>query len=294
MNAVLSDEKLSEILNLTVEGDFVDPEGHHAYKVKSVLIENKNLSDEADERFFVNLLTMHKDTIEQLSLTSVVMSSVDSLRTLLKPLAQLKHFEAVNINFKATNECAALALPNLQSISLGKSETNVEFKSVEAMFELFMGSETIESVRLQVVEEEPFNVMNSKFDKLLASLPQLKSLKMEGKASGGFFEKQEFPFKVKQLEVELVGYYWRLLEPRTLFLKSQVGHLKELTLQNLPYDYDGGEVLRFILNEMSLEKFNYDTQALILDSKKQAIKELSFKEVTIGAGLEMLRHFPSE
>jgi hypothetical protein len=83
------------------------------------------------------------------------------------------------------------------------------------------------------------------------------------------------------------------MKPRVDFLKSQNGSLKELRLKRLPFDCDGGDVLKYILDEMNLEVFYFDEIPLILDGKKQQIEEIWSSEATVKSMMEMMKQFPS-
>jgi hypothetical protein len=74
---------------------------------------------------------------------------------------------------------------------------------------------------------------------------------------------------------------------------TQIGFLKDLTIHKLPYDFDGGKVLKFIIEDMKLDKFHYGKIALILNGTKQEVIEFSATETQIQAAFEMFNQFLS-
>ena len=98
-----------------------------------------------------------------------------------------------------------------------------------------------------------------------------------------------------KVETEMItcGWYVGLKCARTNSLKPQIGKLKELTIHELPYDFDGGEVLKFVIEGMRLYTFYYGKIPLILNGAKQDVKEFSASEIQITSAIEMIKQFPS-
>jgi len=67
-----------------------------------------------------------------------------------------------------------------------------------------------------------------------------------------------------------------------------------LTIHKLPFDFDGGKVLKYIIEEMGLQKFYYGKIPLILNGRKQDVKEFEANEIQITSTYEMFRQFPSK
>lgn len=237
------------------------------------------------------IINHFKDSIESLKITETKMKNVEVVREMMKNLTNLKHFEVSDLNFVMQIVCTPLNLPNLQSISMRKER--IYNQSVEELFKLFHNSQQVDKVVLDIPEWSWHGFNHELFNELLKSFPKLNHLVMLGTGSASYFDQNSFPYKVEKLEAYLIGFNWNETTPRLYFLKSQIGSLKELKLHKLPYDYDGGEVLKFIIEEMKLDKFYYGDKLMISNGKKRDdVEEIWFNEVTVTAGMEMLRQFP--
>jgi len=124
----------------------------------------------------------------------------------------------------------------------------------------------------------------------------LKHIELFGAGTGSFFDSDEFLFRILKLETTMITFHWYvgIKTQRVSFLESQKGSLKELTIHRLPYDFDGGRVLKYIIEEMNLDKFYYGKIPLILNGRKQEVKEFEANEIQIQSTFEMFRQFPSK
>lgn len=63
-------------------------------------------------------------------------------------------------------------------------------------------------------------------------------------------------------------------------------------MKNLPADYDGDVLLKFIFEELNLESFIYHEKDLIKNGRKiQSLDEIWIRDKTIMAGMELTRQF---
>jgi len=76
--------------------------------------------------------------------------------------------------------------------------------------------------------------------------------------------------------------------------RCQLEHIKTLTIDKLPSDFDGGKILKYIIEEMNLDKFHYGKIPLILNGQKQEVKEFEANENQIQSTFEMFRQFSCE
>ncbi|KAL7014181.1 hypothetical protein ACKWTF_015786 [Chironomus riparius] len=93
----------------------------------------------------------------------------------------------------------------------------------------------------------------------------------------------------------MITFHWYvgIKSARISFLKTQFGHLKELTIHQLPFDFDGGKVLKYIIEDMELITFNYGKIPLILNGHKEDVRDFEASEIQITSAFEMFRQFPS-
>jgi hypothetical protein len=125
--------------------------------------------------------------------------------------------------------------------------------------------------------------------------PNIRHLELIGEGTGSYFDCDEFPYKIESLEASMVTYHWYvgINTARISFLRAQTGYLKELTIHQLPYDFDGGRVLKYIIEEMRLDKLYYGKIPLILNGTKQQVKKFAANEIQVQSIYEMFRQFPS-
>ncbi|CAH1735069.1 unnamed protein product [Chironomus riparius] len=133
------------------------------------------------------------------------------------------------------------------------------------------------------------------FNQICRNSKSLNHLVLIGAGTGSYFDSDEFPFKITKLETTMITFHWYIgiKSARVDFLKSQKGSLKELTIHELPYDFDGGKVLKYIIEELNLDTFYYGKIPLILNGQKQQVKEFTASEIQITSAFEMIQQFPS-
>jgi hypothetical protein len=93
----------------------------------------------------------------------------------------------------------------------------------------------------------------------------------------------------------MITFHWYvgIRTARKNFLEKQKNYLKELTIHQLPFDFDGGNVLKFIVEQMELDRFYYGNILLIKDQQIQPVQEFMANEIQICAMYEMFRQFSS-
>lgn len=195
---------------------------------------------------------------------------------------RLKKCELYNFNANFKN-----FLPNLIEILLEKS--NFNFLTVAKSFK------SLQSVEIVNHDQTFSGFCHDRFNKLLEALPNIKTLTFDGDGTSSYFDNSNFPFKIQKLNVDTFTFDFSSQSPRISFLKSQQGFLKDLRMKNLPNDDDGGEIIKFIIDEMNLRNFYYRNVALIKDGRKNAkVDEIWMSESQIKAGMELMKQFKSE
>ncbi|XP_070508735.1 uncharacterized protein [Chironomus tepperi] len=132
------------------------------------------------------------------------------------------------------------------------------------------------------------------FNEICRNCKNLYHVILDGAGTGSYFDSDEFPFRIKILDTTMMTYHWYvgIRTERISFLESQKGCLKELRIQQLPFDFDGGRVLKYIIEEMNLDTFYYKNTPLILNGIKQDVKEFAATETQISSAFEMIRQYP--
>lgn len=236
---------------------------------------------------FLNFLNNFANSIETLKLVEVNFGSSLQFQSFFKILGRLKHVEIISCELKVLVDIESLNLPNLQSVSL-KNSSNSFFKAFEGFKHLEV---------LKYVSYDKNVTLTRDLNDLLVKLPTIQHLSLDDVNSAFFINAGPFDFKLSELDVYSTtpDYVRDSFYSERLFYESQEGHLKEMNLQKLPYDNDGGEILRFLLEEMNFEKFVINKTTLIENgSKVEGIDEIEINQMQIFAGLELLRQFMGE
>ncbi|KAL7014171.1 hypothetical protein ACKWTF_015778 [Chironomus riparius] len=178
-------------------------------------------------------------------------------------------------------------LPHLESIYFNKCDDNI--------FKILQNQQSISKITIRNDDWTWNGFPHNIFNKMAKNAQKLKKIVLIGSGTGSFFDTDDISFKVEVLDTTMITFHWYvgIRNGRTSFLKTQLGHLKELTIHQLPFDFDGGKVLKYIIEEMNLDKFYYGKIPLILDGQKQEVKEFEANEIQITSIYEMFKQFPS-
>ncbi|KAG5669017.1 hypothetical protein PVAND_016919 [Polypedilum vanderplanki] len=266
--------------NISFYQHFLQPFSYH---------ENEILTENSELKLILKVINFYKNSIEYFEIFNSKLRSIENLCDILKNLKNLINFKVINVTILTDSSPSIIIFPYLKSVSFLKNHG----ENIEIFFEIFKSNKTIEKIELIDHNWTSFSVNHDAFNSFVRSLPNFKHLVMNGTGTASYFNQNDFPFKLTSLDAYMIGFHWTETRPRLNFLRSQIGNLKDLKLGKLPYDFDGGEVLKFIIEEMNLEKFYYGEIPLILNGQKQEVEEIWFNEVTVMAGMEMLRQFPS-
>lgn len=163
----------------------------------------------------------------------------------------------------------------------------------DEVYNLFQNQKKI--TKIEVVEEKfSWNGFpHDKFDDILKN-SDVNAIKFVGAGTGSYFDNEEFPYLIKKLETTMITFHWYvgIRSGRVTFLQSQP-LLEDLTISELPNDFDGGEVIKYIFKSMNLKNFYYGKTALILDGVRQQVKKIHFTQIKLTSAFELVRTFPS-
>lgn len=178
-----------------------------------------------------------------------------------------------------------LQFPNLKSISFSSCNEN--------LYIFFQNQLSVSKITVISYINSWNGFPHEDFTILANSLQNLKHIEFKGEGTASYFDKQDFPYRIHKLEADFITFNWYIgIEiPRMTFLISQLESLQELRIKNLPNDFDGGLILKFIIERMKLKTFYYGNIPLIINEQKQNVREFSSSETQIEATLEMFRQF---
>lgn len=140
------------------------------------------------------------------------------------------------------------------------------------------------------IMDNTFN--NVIFNSILNKNKNIKHIILEGNGTLSYFNSYIFPF-IEKLEVETLNCGISYGIQRLKIIETNKNTLKEVRINKLPYDFDGGYILKYILEEMCLETFYYQNYPLILQSEKQNIVEIVLTENYISCIYELFKQFPT-
>lgn len=243
----------------------------------------KNLSIDYFDNFY-SIVELFQSSIENFELRKGDFDTFDAVRSSIGGFPKIKSLNLINCRLDRYKDHEELHLPTLKEITFNDCNHNI--------FKIFQ-KQCVEKI---TVRNDTWGWNGFPHDVLAQMLGNVKHLVLIGSGTGSFFDYDHFPFKLTTLDTTMITFHWYvgIRTGRTGFLETQKGTLKELTIHSLPMDFDGGIVLKYIM-EMGLEKFYYGKIPLILDGRKQEmIKEFSATELNISSMIEMFTQFPSK
>ena len=255
----------------------------HIVQLKNLKINFDGINDKKGPVFVIDIF---KSSIEHLEIENATFRTTSELSSFFDELPNLK---SLNLNACSLNQHQNKFLATkstLTSISFNKCNDNI--------FKAFSNQIYVEKVTIRNDDWTwngfPHEIVND----VLSRCKNLKQLVLIGDGTGSFFDLDDFTFKLKVLDTTMIIFHWYvgIKNGRIGFLETQKGTLEELTIHKLPYDFDGGKVLKFIIEEMNLKKLHYGKIPLILNYEKQDVKEIEANEIQITSVIEMFRQFP--
>lgn len=279
-------EKLLKEFNLKVERNNFETVFSNKLFFK---INFKNISihfnDSKDFLYIKKFLNRYIDSIETLEFISFEFKDFNELSELLLELKCLK-----NLKF---NKCNLL---NLNTELLNPKETLKEItfiKCNENIFKVFTNQKMIEKITVGNNDWTWNGFPHNIFNEICKNSKNLYHLVLIGAGTGSYFDCDYFPYKIKILETTMITFHWYvgIRTPRIKFLESQKGSLQKLIIHQLPFDFDGEKVLKYIIEEMNLKNFYYGKIPLILNHQKQEVKEFEASEIQITSAFEMVKQF---
>lgn len=241
------------------------------------------------------------NTLKQLS--SVLRNAKRSIEVL-----QLKDFR--RNSFSDTLEFFT-GFGNLRKLALVKCETGASagegmpqldslnelfFERCDANFySVFQNQKNITKITVRNTDWTWNGFAHDNFNALMTTLPNCKHVCFEGIGTGSYFDMDEFPYRLKTLETTTISFHWYvgIRTARKQFMETQKGFLQQLIIHKLPYDFDGGDLLKFLIEQMNLDKFYYGDIPLILNGQKQNVEEFTATEIQLTALFQMFAQFPT-
>lgn len=234
------------------------------------------------------MIKLFKDSLHNLNLENAKFKNFDEFNDHLGALLNLKELSLDKCSLDQFCSKALHPLTSLKITYFNKCNDN--------MFKALANQTSMEKMTIRNDDWTwngfPHDIVND----ILFNCKNIKHLVLIGSGTGSFFDSDNFSFKLRVLDTTMITFHWYvgIKNGRVSFLDTQKGFLKELTIHKLPFDFDGGKVLKYIIEEMGLDKFYYGKTPLILGGKKQAVREFEANEIQITSSLEMLRQFPSK
>ena len=211
--------------------------------------------------------------------------TIEDLKNEINKVKVLKCLILDNCSIETFNNVALHPIPTLTCIIFIKCNDNI--------FKAFAKQEKLQQIAVCNDEYNCNGFPHVVFKEICRNCKNLDHLVLDGAGTGNFLEYDDFRFKVRKLETSMITIHWYvgLKKPRIKFLESQKRCLKELTIHQLPYDFDGGHVHKYIIEEMNLDTFYYGKIPLILNGHKQDVKEFEASEIQIASAIEMIKQF---
>ena len=233
---------------------------------------------------------------------SFFMKVKHSVEILIVKNAKLRNFDEVIEIFGNITNLTSLTLENCSIDFIGNEVLPeiLTFRSIffnkcnDNIFGVFKHQKLIEVFTIRNDDWTWSGFPHEIFNEMAKNAKNLKHIVLIGAGTGSFFDSDEFSFKIPKLDTTMITFHWYvgIKTERVSFLKTQIGYLKDLTIHQLPNDFDGGRVLNFIFTHMNLQSFYYGKTALILDGKKQSVEKIEASEIQIQSLFELVNQFP--
>lgn len=238
-------------------------------------------------------LRKFKRIIKKLKATIEILELVDFKRNQIQEI--LDFFQGFsNLRILKIKNCAVCEEITTQQLSLIKSLKEVEFEKCDGnIFKLFHGQKEIIKITVRNFDWTWNGFSHDDFNDLAKALQNIDTIVMSGIGTGSYFDCDHYPYKIRRLDATIITFHWYvgIRTARTTFLEAQKSYLKELVIHELPYDFDGEGVLRFIIEQMNLDKFYLKDTPLILNKQIQPVQEIAVNEIQISSLFEMFRQF---
>ena len=233
-------------------------------------------------------LKKFKHSIENLEVKNLEVKNYAEFYETFGNFSNLKSLTLEKCKMKCIGKEALPEMRTLQFLSFNKCWDSV--------FSVFRKQKHILQITVQNDDWTWNGFPHETFNNILKNSNGLNHIILKGAGTGSYFDFDEYPFKITKLTTSMITFHWYvgIKTQRTTFLESQLGHLKDLTIDKLPFDFDGGRVLKFIFEKMNLQSFYYGKIPLILNGQKQKVEEFEACEIQIQSTYEMFKQFPGQ
>lgn len=246
-----------------------------------VNIEIINLND---LKTFYNIINNNIDTISSITLVCCRFNS-SSIQLNFNNIVFL--FKLYRQDFLKINHDSFLKLDNIYNLK------SISFEHCnENTFKIFELQKNLKKI---VVKSNTsiYNSFSHKYFNKILNLNKISELILEGDGTAGYFNSNILPFYIETLNTTYLTYYWcnNINNDGIKYFTSKKGYLKNLTIHHLPFDFDGGKILKYIIEEMGLFSFNYDDISLIQNKQKQYVTKFSATQYHITSIYEMFNQY---
>lgn len=232
-------------------------------------------------KIFYNILASNINTISSIKLvccnfTSSFISFYDILY--LYKLYKYKFLIKFDYNTKSFN---LDNISNLIQISLEYCNDNA--------FKIFSLQKNIK--KLTVKSNIFKNGFSEKYFNKILNSNKISELTLLGFDTNEYINFNNLPFDIVSINTTYLTYYLYNKKNRLEQFKYKNGYLKNLIIHHLPFDFDGGNILKYIIEEMNLDTFNYGNISLIKNNIKQCVTDFEASEYHVTSIYEMFKQY---
>lgn len=245
----------------------------------------KNWREDDKKLDILEYLDLFRDSVEEIDIVDSIFENDIDLNRVLRGLTNLKALNFKGCKIKSMNF-------NEQNYQL--SNNSVFFEDCnENVFDFLTNQASIKNIAIRSEKESWNGFPRQVFHNLVLTLDNVDFLKFEGAGTSNYFDYDSYPYRIRKLNAEslTMNYYGEISEPRLDYLSSQLNVLKDLKIHELPHDFDGAIIIKYIIESMKLENFIYGKIELICNGEKQCVKQFSANEGQILASFEIIKQF---
>lgn len=279
------------ILNITIDNyDMI----YNSYIFNNNLpIKNISIIDDIQHPKFyncTNLKPLFTNNIKYINFENIKFSNQNIIDELLNPCTNIEKINFVKCKFMKYESNKIIDKKFNRLIKISFHECNKGF------FTIWKKQSNIEELEVINYKITWVGFDHEEFIDLLNSINHIGTLKLTGQGTSSFLDNvtDNMNFKIDNLITDNITHNWYVglaNSPRLKFLKKLFeNNIKSIKINNLPYDFDGGDVLKYILNRKDI-KFYYKNTLLISEGQKQPVIDFSCTEIQMKAMVEMFKHF---
>lgn len=249
--------------------------------VANIQFEGIDFSYDEDFQTMKTITDACKCYVKSIKFKDLCIYNLEEFQKLLKDLSYLEYIEFNKVSMCSSSSQVFPSLPKLTTLKFINVNSNI--------FTILANQQTV--VKVFVHSDSKSAHLAQYINELLPTLPNFDHLVLTGGGTAGYFDNSDFQYRISKLEIEALRFERNDQITRTRFFQQSRNSLRELKIHKILLNYDGGRILKYIMENMSLDIFYLGEIPLILGGIQQNVKKITATELDICCCIEMLQQF---